>query len=48
VFVGAHHLTRVFVVSLALPALSHYFGRPRRKPGDRGAPVLPTGNRLDD
>jgi membrane AbrB-like protein len=48
VFVGAHHLTRVFVVSLALPVLSHYFGRPRRKPGDSGAPVLPTGNRLDN
>jgi len=25
VFVGAHHLTRVFVVSLALPILAHYF-----------------------
>jgi membrane AbrB-like protein len=48
VFVGAHHLTRVFVVSLALPVLSHYFGRPRRNPGDGGAAVLPSGNRLDD
>jgi len=36
------------VVSLALAVLTHYFGRPRRKPGDGGAPVLPTGNRVDD
>jgi hypothetical protein len=28
--------------------LSHYFGRPRRNPGDGGAAVLPSGNRLDD
>jgi hypothetical protein len=42
VFVGAHHLTRVFTVSLALPVLSHYFGRVRGKHRD-SAPALPTG-----
>jgi membrane AbrB-like protein len=30
VFVGAHHLTRVLVVSLALPLLAHYFSPPRK------------------
>jgi uncharacterized membrane protein AbrB (regulator of aidB expression) len=44
VFVGAHHLTRVFMVSLGLPVLSHYFGRPRK----HVAPPLPTGDGLDD
>jgi membrane AbrB-like protein len=48
VFVGAHHLTRVFMVSLALPVLSHYFGRARGKRRDSGAPVLPGGDGLDD
>jgi uncharacterized protein len=47
VFVGAHHLTRVFVVLLGLPVLSHYFGRARSKRPDR-APVLPAGEGLDD
>jgi hypothetical protein len=32
------------MVSLGLPVLSHYFGRPRK----RGAPPLPTGEGLDD
>jgi uncharacterized membrane protein AbrB (regulator of aidB expression) len=45
VFVGAHHLTRVFVVSLGLPVLSHYFGRPRKN-GRPAAPPAPDG--LDD
>ncbi len=31
VFVGAHHLARVFVVSLALPVLAHYFSAPEPK-----------------
>jgi membrane AbrB-like protein len=47
VFVGAHHLTRVFVVLLGLPVLSHYFGRARSKRPD-SAPVLPAGEGLDD
>jgi hypothetical protein len=29
--VGAHHLARVFVVSLALPILAHYFSAPVEK-----------------
>ncbi len=37
VFVGAHHLARVFVVSVGLPVLSHYFGRP--PPSAPRAPV---------
>jgi membrane AbrB-like protein len=48
VFVGAHHLTRVFAVSLALPVLSHYFGHARKKRGDGDAPALPAGDGLDD
>jgi membrane AbrB-like protein len=47
VFVGAHHLTRVFVVSLALPVLSHYFGHVRGKRRESAA-ALPTGDGLDD
>jgi membrane AbrB-like protein len=31
VFVGAHHLARVFVVSLGLPILAHYFSAPKPK-----------------
>jgi membrane AbrB-like protein len=47
VFVGAHHLTRVFVVSLALPVLSHYFGHVRGKHAESAA-ALPSGDGLDD
>jgi uncharacterized protein len=47
VFVGAHHLTRVFVVSLGLPVLSHYFGHVRSKRRESAA-VLPAGDGLDD
>jgi uncharacterized protein len=47
VFVGAHHLTRVFVVSLGLPVLSHRFGRARRK-GPEGTLALPAGEGIDD
>jgi membrane AbrB-like protein len=41
VFVGAHHLTRVLVVSLALPVLAYYFSPAGPKgagKGDRPAP----------
>ena len=31
VFVGAHHLTRVFVVSLGLPILAHVYAAARRQ-----------------
>ena len=39
VFVGAHHLTRVFVVSLGLPILVRYFSPPaaRRRQGGGAA-----------
>jgi uncharacterized protein len=47
IFVGAHHLTRVFVVSLALPILAYYFSPPGAKRAKRG-PVLPKGTALDD
>lgn len=48
VFVGAHHLARVFVVSLGLPILVHYFSPPRAKRTKSGRPVLPKGDGLDD
>jgi membrane AbrB-like protein len=48
VFVGAHHLTRVFVVSLGLPILAHYFSAPGRRRTKSGRPMLPKGDGLDD
>jgi uncharacterized membrane protein AbrB (regulator of aidB expression) len=48
VFVRAHHLTRVFVVSLGLPILAHYFSAGRTGCGDGGRPVRPKGEGLDD
>jgi uncharacterized protein len=48
VFVGAHHLARVFVVSLALPILAHYFSAPKSKSTKSGRPVIPKGDGLDD
>jgi uncharacterized protein len=53
VFVGAHHLARVFVVSLALPVLAHYFSAPKfstpKSKGTRSSrPSLPKGDGLDD
>jgi uncharacterized protein len=36
VFVGAHHLARVFVVSLALPILAHYFSGAKSKGAESG------------
>jgi uncharacterized protein len=52
VFVGAHHLTRVFVVSLGLPILAHYFSasgskRPKTR-WDKSPSTLPKGDGLDD
>jgi membrane AbrB-like protein len=39
VFVGAHHLTRVLVVSLALPFLAHYFSpKPTKGAGIKQSP----------
>jgi hypothetical protein len=47
VFVGAHHLARVFVVSLGLPVLAHYFAGPEGKHTRGGSPILPKGDGLD-
>jgi membrane AbrB-like protein len=47
IFVGAHHLTRVFMVSLGLPILAYYFSPPESTPAPSG-PVTPKGNGLDD
>ena len=48
VFVGAHHLARVFVVSLGLPILARYFSAPGTKRTKSGRPMLPKGHGLDD
>ena len=48
VFVGAHHLTRVFVVSVGLPILVHYFSPAAAKRTKSGRAVLPKGDGLDD
>jgi uncharacterized protein len=48
VFVGAHHLTRVFVVSVALPILAYYFSPPGAKRTRSGRPILPKADRMDD
>jgi membrane AbrB-like protein len=47
VFVGAHHLARVFVVSLGLPILAHYFSASAAKQ-PKSHPTLPKGDGLDD
>jgi uncharacterized membrane protein AbrB (regulator of aidB expression) len=38
VFVGAHHLTRVLVVSLGLPFVAHYFSPPAAKRSAQSPP----------
>src|SRR5215467_2353039 len=48
VFVGAHHLIRVFVVSLGLPIVAHYFSSPGTRRTKSGRPALPKGDGLDD
>lgn len=48
VFVGAHHLARVFVVSLGLPILAHYFSGPDSKRTKTSHAILPNGDGLDD
>ena len=48
VFVGAHHLTRVFVVSLGLPIIAHYFSARAAKRGKDGRPVRPKGDGVED
>jgi hypothetical protein len=39
VFVGAHHLARVFTVTLALPIIVRVFGRPETKRTKSGRPI---------
>jgi uncharacterized protein len=48
VFVGAHHLTRVLVVSLGLPVLVYWFAPAAAKRTKSGRPILPKPDRLDD
>jgi uncharacterized protein len=48
VFVGAHHLTRVFVVSVGLPILTYWLSPPGAKRTESGRPVLPKADGLDD
>jgi membrane AbrB-like protein len=48
VFVGAHHLARVFTVTLALPVIVRYTGPPAARKTKSGRPALPKGDGLDD
>jgi len=48
VFVGAHHLARVFVVSLGLPILAYYYPASGGKRDKSGRPSLPKRDGLDD
>jgi membrane AbrB-like protein len=44
VFVGAHHLARVFVVSLGLPILARYLATAGAKCTEGGEPSVPKGD----
>jgi uncharacterized membrane protein AbrB (regulator of aidB expression) len=44
VFVGAHHLARVFMVSLALPILAHYFSASESKAAGSAWTLRPRGD----
>lgn len=46
VFVGAHHLVRVFTVTLALPIITRAFTPPGAKKTKSGRPIRPTGEDL--
>ena len=48
VFVGAHHLARVFTVTLALPIIVRTLGRPERKRTKSGRPIMPKGEDFAD
>jgi len=48
VFVGAHHLSRVFVVSLGLPFLAHYFSPPGSRRTRSVRPMVRKSDGLDD
>jgi uncharacterized protein len=48
VFVGAHHLARVFVVSLALPILAHYFSASESKTASSSWTLRPRGDGSGD
>jgi hypothetical protein len=47
VFVGAHHLTRVLVVSLALPFLAHYFSPPGAKSAGKDSRPAPPPEQMN-
>ena len=46
VFVGAHHLVRVFTVTLALPIITRALTPPGAKKTKSGRPIRPTGEDL--
>lgn len=48
VFVGAHHLARVFTVTLALPIIVRYTDKPGASITKSGQPIPPVGEGLDD
>jgi len=48
VFVGAHHLARVFTVTLALPIIVRTLGPPEMKRTKSGRPILPKGEDFAD
>lgn len=48
VFVGAHHLARIFSVSLALPAIVRWLGTPPSPRTESGRAPMPKGDGLDD
>ena len=48
VFVGAHHLARVFTVTLAMPIIIRYTEAPGASNAESEQPMLPPGEGLDD
>ena len=48
VFVGAHHLARVFTVTLALPIIVRTLGPPGTKRTKSGRPIRPKGEDFAD
>jgi hypothetical protein len=48
VFVGAHHLARVFTVTLALPIIMRATASPQAKRTKSGRVIRPKGDRFGD
>jgi uncharacterized protein len=48
VFVGAHHLARIFTVSMALPMVVRWLGPPPRRRSKSARPLMPKGDGVDD